>query len=177
MLIEHHDGPAKEIRRSGYQAALDEVAALVQHLADAALIEHIGHGSTSTTERGSPDAAKLRQMIRRRQIRGKFFDADLLAEPAWDMLLDLAAARAEGKRVSVTSLCLASGVPVSTASRWIERMMEGGLLHREQDQADGGRVFLSLSDQAISALDRYFAASSCGGGCTDRSISDSHSPA
>ncbi len=59
------------------------------------------------------------RIIRQRQLRARFFDGELFADPAWDMLLDLTAARVEARRVSVTSLCIASGVPPTTALRWI----------------------------------------------------------
>ena len=42
----------------------------------------------------------MRRIIRQRQLRARFFDGDLFADPAWDMLLDLTAARIEMKRVS-----------------------------------------------------------------------------
>ena len=45
-------------------------------------------------------------------------DAELFGDPAWDMLLDLTAARAEHTRVSVTSLCIASAVPPTGAPGW-----------------------------------------------------------
>ncbi|MEO0698636.1 MAG: MarR family transcriptional regulator, partial [Pseudomonadota bacterium] len=50
-----------------------------------------------------PDPKLVRQMIAGRQARARFFDAELFADPAWDMLLDLTAAHAENARVSVTS--------------------------------------------------------------------------
>jgi hypothetical protein len=55
-----------------------------------------------------PDPQLVRRIIRQRQQRMRFFDGDLFADPAWDMLLDLTAARSEHSRVSVTSLCIAS---------------------------------------------------------------------
>ena len=73
------------------------------------------------------------------------------------MLLDLAAARAEHKRVSVTSLCIASGVPPTTALRWIGQLTAAGLLERVEDETDRRRAFLALSDQAADAMARYFA--------------------
>jgi len=73
------------------------------------------------------------------------------------MLLDLAAARGEHKRVSVTSLCIASGVPPTTALRWIGQLTSAGLLDRVEDQADRRRAFLALSDRAAEAMARYFA--------------------
>jgi DNA-binding MarR family transcriptional regulator len=103
-----------------------------------------------------PDPQLIRRIIRQRQLRGRFFDAALFADPAWDMLLDLAAARAEHKQVSVTSLCIASGVPPTTALRWIGQLTAAGLLERVEDEVDRRRAFLVLSDQAAEAMARYF---------------------
>lgn len=104
-----------------------------------------------------PDPRLVRQIIRQRQLRQKFFDGDLFADPAWDILLDLTAARAEHERVSVTSLCIASGVPPTTALRWISQMVEIGLLERVEDERDRRRAFIALSDHAADAMARYFA--------------------
>lgn len=104
-----------------------------------------------------PDPRLVRRIIRQRQLRARFFDGELFADPAWDMLLDLTAARVEHTRVSVTSLCIASGVPPTTALRWIGQMTEAGLLERVEDDADRRRVFITLSDHAAEAMARYFA--------------------
>ncbi|MEY4473755.1 MAG: hypothetical protein RL671_2059 [Pseudomonadota bacterium] len=104
-----------------------------------------------------PDPRLIRRIIRQRQLRGRYFDGDLFADPAWDMLLDLTAARAEHTRVSVTSLCIASGVPPTTALRWIGQMTEAGLLQRVEDETDRRRAFITLSDQAADTMSRYFA--------------------
>lgn len=103
-----------------------------------------------------PDPRLVRRIIRQRQMRGQFFDADLFADPAWDILLDLTAARAEHARVSVTSLCIASGVPPTTALRWISQMVGAGLLERVEDETDRRRAFIALSDKAAEAMARYF---------------------
>ena len=105
-----------------------------------------------------PDPRLVRRIIRARQARARFFDGDLFADPAWDMLLDLTAARAEHTRVSVTSLCIASGVPPTTALRWIGQMSEAGLFQRVEDPGDRRRAFIALSDTAADAMARYFAA-------------------
>ncbi len=104
-----------------------------------------------------PDPRLVRRIIRQRQLRARFFDGDLFADPAWDMLLDLTAARAEHARVSVTSLCIASGVPPTTALRWIGQMTEAGLLERVEDETDRRRAFITLTDKASEAMARYFA--------------------
>lgn len=104
-----------------------------------------------------PEPRLVRQIIRQRQARARFFDGDLFADPAWDILLDLTAARAEHERVSVTSLCIASGVPATTALRWISQMTEMGILERVEDEQDKRRAFIALSDPAADAMARYFA--------------------
>jgi hypothetical protein len=104
-----------------------------------------------------PDPRLVRRIIRHRQLRGRHFDAQLFADPAWDMLLDLTAARSEHRRVSVTSLCIASGVPPTTALRWIGQMVEQGLFARVGDQADRRRAFIELSESSADAMARYFA--------------------
>ena len=104
-----------------------------------------------------PDPRLVRRIIRQRQARNRFFDGELFADPAWDMLLDLTAARAEHERVSVTSLCIASGVPATTALRWISQMVEAGVFVRVQDDSDKRRAFIALSDDAADAMARYFA--------------------
>ena len=103
-----------------------------------------------------PDPRLVRKIIRQRQLRERFFDAQLFADPAWDILLDLTAARAEHKRVSVTSLCIASSVPPTTALRWISQMVESGLLERVEDEADKRRAFIALTDSTADAMARYF---------------------
>jgi DNA-binding MarR family transcriptional regulator len=104
-----------------------------------------------------PDPRLVRRIIRQRQLRARYFNDALFADPAWDMLLDLTAAQSEQKRVSVTSLCIASGVPPTTALRWIGQLTAAGLLERIDDQTDRRRAFLALSDKAADAMARYFA--------------------
>lgn len=105
-----------------------------------------------------PDPQLVRQLIANRQARARFFDPALFGDPAWDMLLDLTAAHGEGAQVSVTSLCIAAGVPATTALRWLTQMVESGIFQRVPDPADRRRAFIALSDKAIAAMSAYFAS-------------------
>lgn len=105
-----------------------------------------------------PDPRLVRRIIKQRRLRAQFFNESLFADPAWDMLLDLTIAHAEHSRVSVTSLCIASGVPSTTALRWIGQMVEAGLLKRVEDDQDRRRAFVALSDSTAHAMARYFEA-------------------
>lgn len=104
-----------------------------------------------------PDPEVVRALIARRQARAKFFEGELFADPAWDMLLDLTAADGENQRVSVTSLCIAAMVPATTALRWIKQLVDCGVFQRVADPNDKRRAFIALSDQSRQAMARYFA--------------------
>jgi DNA-binding MarR family transcriptional regulator len=103
-------------------------------------------------EHADPSQSDIRALIRARRMRDEYFAADLFADPAWDMLLDLLAARLAGKRVSVSSLCIAAAVPPTTALRWIRQLTERDIFVRIADPLDGRRVFIALTDKAADAL-------------------------
>jgi DNA-binding transcriptional ArsR family regulator len=98
------------------------------------------------------DAAYIRTMLRARRLRTHYFRADLFADPVWDMLLDLMAARLEGKKVAVSSLCIAAAVPPTTALRWLNVLTDGRLVVRIADPEDGRRVHIELADATARAL-------------------------
>jgi len=110
-----------------------------------------------------PDPRLVRRIIRQRQLRTRFFSEGLFADPAWDMLLDLAAATAEHARVPVTSLCHASGVPPTTALRWIGLLEKAGLVQKQHDPVDRRRAFVVLTNAGIARIARYFQAIGPGG--------------
>lgn len=112
----------------------------------------------------APDSSEIRHLIRLRRLRERFFDAELFADPAWDMLLDLTAARVEHVQVAVSSLCIAAAVPPTTALRWIKAMTDQGLFERCADPEDGRRIFIRLADHAADAMYAYFAAMKRQGG-------------
>ncbi len=118
--------------------------------------------AAATAAGDEPGIALLRQLIRARRLRDQFFEADLFADPAWDMLLDLTLARMEGRPVAVSSLCIAAAVPPTTALRWIKRLVDDGLFRRQADPLDGRRVFIDLSEAGALAMMRYLRTMAAG---------------
>lgn len=100
----------------------------------------------------APTYAEVRAIIRARRMRDQHLPADLFADPAWDMMLDLLAARLSGQRVSVSSLCIAAAVPPTTALRWIRQLTDRAVFARIDDPADGRRVFIELTEAASQAV-------------------------
>jgi hypothetical protein len=117
-----------------------------------------GAGGDGAKDEPPVDAALIRSIIRARRLRDTYFKGGIFADPAWDMLLDLMAARLEKHRVAVSSLCIAAAVPPTTALRWIKTLTDRGILVRCADPADGRRVYIELSDEAARALTAYIRA-------------------
>lgn len=110
------------------------------------------------TARGEITAQELRAIIKARRARSDYFDADMFADPAWDILLDLMLARIEGSTESISSLCIAAAVPMTTAMRWIRELIARGVLIRWPDPDDGRRNFVALSEQAAKQMTAYLQA-------------------
>lgn len=102
-------------------------------------------------------AKQVRGLIKARRLRDQYFTSDLFADPAWDMLLDLLAARMEEKNITVSSLCIAANVPPTTALRWISVMTNQGIFERQADLEDKRRVYIELSDDATASLIGMFS--------------------
>lgn len=80
---------------------------------------------------------------------------DLFGEPAWDIMLDLYIAHAQGKRVSVSSACIGSASPPTTGLRWLGILQAERLILRENDPQDNRRVNVRLSDDGVERMERY----------------------
>jgi hypothetical protein len=145
----------------GLKELADEVARIAKTLATLASEDAGRGGPGGASDRPSStqvsDASLIRAMIRARRLRVQFFPSELFADPAWDMLLDLMAARLERRTVAVSSLCIASAVPPTTALRWIKTLTDGKLFERVADSNDGRRVFIELTQVAESGMLAYLA--------------------
>lgn len=102
------------------------------------------------------DVLAIRSAIQARSSRKRHFTSDLFADPAWDMLLELYAAALTQRKLTVSRLGGRSGVPMTTALRWMGTLEKRGLIERSHDRLDGRRVFLTLSQKGQDAMSAYF---------------------
>lgn len=102
-------------------------------------------------------AATLRSIIGARALRNRFFPSQIFADPAWDILLDLTRAKLEGQQVSVSSVCIAASVPMSTALRWVKQMTDANLLRRWTDPNDRRRDLIALTEATAERMREYLA--------------------
>ena len=80
-------------------------------------------------------AVVVRRYAKLRRKRIHYLHADVFADPAWDIMLDLFAASLEGKTVSVSSACIAADVPSTTALRWLSVLERERMIERVSDPA------------------------------------------
>lgn len=159
---------SRDVDADRLQRLADEVGRIARTLAILSASAPLSDGGVNDLRPGFGDepemtdnanlAREIRAMLRLRRLRDRFFDSSLFADPAWDMLLDLMAARLERVQVAVSSLCIAACVPPTTALRWIKLMTESGLFERVSDPIDGRRVYIRLSDSAFASMTRLLAA-------------------
>jgi hypothetical protein len=147
----------KEQEPSELQQLSEEVGKIANILASLSEREAAQAAGDEKGQR-SLDAGQVRAIIRARRLRDQYFGNELFADPAWDILLDLFAARLEKRSVAVSSLCIAAAVPPTTALRWIKTLTDLGLLVRTADPQDGRRVYIELAPKAAEGVEACLKA-------------------
>lgn len=148
--------PINQRLRSLAQSLLN--AAVELEKAPAALPMDDGADGSALLRGKADPAEQALQLYRERRRRIEAFGDDtLFGEPAWDILLDLFVAGERGKRVAVTSACIGSGVPSTTALRWLNVLELRGMVEREDDNHDARRSFVRLTAKARAMMLDYFA--------------------
>jgi hypothetical protein len=147
-----HDG-------AGLQPLADELVAIAARLRDVAAAPN-SEAMARLSPRGERRYLALaRQAYALRRKRAAIFgNPELFGEPAWDILLDLYIAHAEGKPVSVSSACIGSAAPATTGLRWLGVLADEGLVLRENDPEDNRRVLVRLTANGVTAMERFFDA-------------------
>ena len=97
-------------------------------------------------------AADLIEIAKR---RSRYMSAaNLFADPAWFIMLDLFVRQHSGLQTTVSSACHASFSPVTTALRYLAILTERNMIEREYDPVDQRRVFVKLTQEASAQIQR-----------------------
>lgn len=82
----------------------------------------------------------------------------LFADSCWNMCLDVYICDLKDKKVTVSSIAHSSGIPMTTAMRYINVMAGEGLLGKAPNPSDHRMIFISTSETCkdkISAILRH----------------------
>lgn len=108
-------------------------------------------------------AACAKLMLGTRALRVTQFGpiaAVLFGEAAYDMLLDLYVQHVTASPPSVSSVCMATSAPATTALRHLRVLEEYGLIVRIPDPDDGRRTYIHLTDEALLRLEEHLESAS-----------------
>ncbi|RED17723.1 winged helix DNA-binding protein [Parasphingopyxis lamellibrachiae] len=124
-----------------------------------------------TAENGNPDsqrtvlrnpnhlcgegAAFIKTYLRARRDREWQFPRGLFSDPAWDILLDLYAAKSEERKVTIWDACQAASVPKTSGMRWLRILESRHLVEREGDIDDQKNTTVTLTRDAIAGMNRW----------------------
>lgn len=97
------------------------------------------------------EAARLLKLRRQRE-RVLGLGTKLLADPAWNILLDLFVRRVDEHVTSVSSACIASGVAATTALRYIAILIENGFIIKNPSPTDQRVQYVTLSDEGFRKM-------------------------
>lgn len=96
--------------------------------------------------------ALAQSIYRFRRVRDEAFGPKLFSDPRWDILLDLFIAREEGTKISISSICIGSSVPATTALRHLSALAKEGLVSRVSSDEDGRIAWLALTPTGYDKL-------------------------
>ena len=129
---------------------LSRLRALLEETLADPIFTDPGHRIAMLASNAHSRAVQLLALRRRRQFAFGA-NADLLGDPAWDMLLDLFVNR--GRRlVTVSSACLAARVPQTTALRWLKTIEGRGLVRRNAHPSDQRSSYVELTEQGVALM-------------------------
>jgi DNA-binding MarR family transcriptional regulator len=101
-------------------------------------------------------AALIRRFMAFRRQRDAAFPQALGTDANWLILVELYLAALERRRESISSLCVASGAPSTTALRYIKTLTDAGIVVRDPDPQDRRRVYVSMQPDSVDRMKRLF---------------------
>lgn len=93
-----------------------------------------------------------RELLAERQVIARYLKQCDWSHASWIMLLELYAADAIGKPLSVSSLGYASGVSTPTATRLTVDLENRSFVHRERDPLDARRTHVMLASRGRAVM-------------------------
>jgi len=78
----------------------------------------------------------------------------LFANSCWNMCLDVYICDLKDQRVTVSAIAHSSGIPMTTAMRYINLMVEQGLLTKTPNSEDNRMIFVSVSADCSEKIEQ-----------------------
>jgi DNA-binding MarR family transcriptional regulator len=102
-------------------------------------------------------ARTVRAIIAARWLRREYLGFDS-SEAEWSLMLELYAARLEGREVHQTGLAVAAGVPQTTTLHTTRRLIGARIFAARPDPSDKRRLLIALTPRAAERIRAYLDA-------------------
>lgn len=111
----------------------------------------------ASSQSGPTYASYTQAILDGRASITRHLPADLFADPALDILLDLFVAVERRERRTIKMVTLAARTPFTTALRWIRMLEKRGFIERGDDPDDRRVVTLRMLPPAHAAMEAWLA--------------------
>lgn len=91
-------------------------------------------------------------LVSARRGRDALFGAHLFSDPAWDVILELYAARLGDRQVSVSGLARLIGAPKSVTARWIAVLVDAGIVSYGGSSKETGGATVELTEDGATKM-------------------------
>lgn len=81
----------------------------------------------------------------------------LFTDSCWNMCLDIYLCGLKDQQVTVSAIAHSSGIPMTTAMRYINVMAEQGLLQKSSNPADQRMVFVAVSEECQAKIEKLLS--------------------
>lgn len=104
---------------------------------------------------------RANEYLRWGRLKSKTLDAGngLFADSCWNMCLDIYICGLKDERVTVSAIAHSSGIPMTTAMRYINVMVEQGLIEKTPNPADNRMIFVSASLDCMNKIEKLLSSS------------------
>lgn len=142
--------------------AAERLSSLTREIAALLTIapKHVRRLYALPSDDGADPVASARAAYGRRRSRDAVFGRHerVFAEPAWDLMLDLFIATAEGRHVSASAACIGACAPPTTALRCILRLRERGLIAERRHPTDRRVRLIELTSEGAAMMHEYLSS-------------------
>lgn len=113
-------------------------------------------------ERGSLDLiSRATNYLHWGRLKSQTMDSGngLFSDSCWNMCLDIYICGLKEERVTVSAIAHSSGIPMTTAMRYINVMVQQGLIEKTPNPADNRMIFVSLSSDCMEKIEKILTSS------------------
>jgi DNA-binding MarR family transcriptional regulator len=105
-----------------------------------------------TSEAMETEIGQIARIFHKSSLRRSEVLGQPVSDPAWNMLLALVADATEYRTSCVTSLCYASGAPMTTALRHLSKLETDGKIQRREHRHDSRKSIIEATPATLAKM-------------------------